>query len=312
MWRSRAFWLEVAPDMHCCGAGCEGEGGAPATAPDLRRRLAVDGFATVPGDARCAALAARCADAVERLAARRLPPICVLAYDEAWALIRRHAAACRAALPEATLNYDCYAWRVPYGARGWAAHRDRAGCPAARDGAPAYATVWVALTDVGPETACVWAAPLSEAPTDSENPIDLERRARGAAVPLRLARGAAAIWGGRTVHWGGEHAAKEAAEAAPARVSLAFALSTPAMADDDARRSVVRAWSRGGDAPDDLDARLRLIALQLHFYTDAAPLDAHVEAALDDLDAAWAAEAEAPEADDADPPRRKKRRRAPE
>ena len=48
------------------------------------------------------------------------------------------------------MNYDCYAFRVAPGARGWAAHRDRAGDASS----PGYATCWVALTDCGPDTAC--------------------------------------------------------------------------------------------------------------------------------------------------------------
>ena len=144
-----------------------------SVAADDAPQFARDGFATLRGDATTAALAALCADAIERLAARGLPAACVFLYDEAWALVAAFAPRTTRLLADgAAMNYDCYAFRVAPGARGWAAHRDRAGDDAT---APGYATCWVALTDCGPDTACVRAAPLranTHSPSYAEIPTE--------------------------------------------------------------------------------------------------------------------------------------------
>ena len=148
-WQDPAFWRRVAP----LGIGSPPQRKRKRPADDAADapQFARDGFATLRGDATTAALAARCADAIERLAARGLPAACIFLYDEAWALVAAFAPRLVALLAEgAAMNYDCYAFRVAPGARGWAAHRDRAGDNAC---APGYATCWVALTDCGPDTA---------------------------------------------------------------------------------------------------------------------------------------------------------------
>ena len=277
-WRDPAFWRRVAP----LGIGSPPQRKRKRPADDdadEAPQFARDGFATLRGDATTAALAARCADAIERLAARGLPAACVFLYDEAWALVAAFAPRLVALLAEgAAMNYDCYAFRVAPGARGWAAHRDRAG-----DDALGYATCWVALTDCGPDTACVRAAPLRATEgIEEDDPRALEDAAARAAVPLALRRGDAAAWAGRTVHFGGPHA--DATR--PPRAALAFAASTPALEDDRDRIEAVRAWAGGAGALP-FDARLKLVALQLEFYADAEPLDPRVRTVLDALDAAW-------------------------
>ena len=303
-WRDPAFWRRVAP--LCIGSPPRRKRKRPAddTSDETKRKrptddaddapqrpadddadeapqFARDGFATLRGDATTAALAARCADAIERLAARGLPAACVFLYDEAWALVAAFAPrTTRLLAAGAAMNYDCYAFRVAPGARGWAAHRDRAGDTAL---APGYATCWVALTDCGPDTACVRAAPLRATEgIEEDDPRALEDAAARAAVPLALRRGDAAAWAGRTVHFGGPHA--DATR--PPRAALAFAASTPALEDDRDRIEAVRAWAGGADALP-FDARLKLVALQLEFYADAEPLDPRVRTVLDALDAAW-------------------------
>ena len=303
-WRDPAFWRRVAPlgigsppqrkrkrpaDYAADETNRKRSADDAATSPqrpadgdaDETPQFARDGFATLRGDATTAALAARCADAIELLAARGLPAACIFLYDEAWAIVAAFAPRLAALLADgAAMNYDCYAFRVAPGARGWAAHRDRAGDEAR---APGYATCWVALTDCGPDTACVRAAPLRATEGLAvDDPRALEAAARRAAVPLALRRGDAAAWAGRTVHFGGPHV--DATR--PPRAALAFAASTPALEDDRDRIEAVRAWA-GGAAALPFDARLKLVALQLEFYADAEPLDPRVRTVLDALDAAW-------------------------
>ena len=277
-WPDPDFWRRVAPLG--IGSPPQRKRKRPADDADEAPQFARDGFATLRGDATTAALAEQCADAIERLAARGLPAACVFLYDEAWALVSAFAPrTTRLLAAGAAMNYDCYAFRVAPGARGWAAHRDRAGDTAL---APGYATCWVALTDCGPDTACVRAAPLRATEGLVADPQALEDAAARAAVPLALRRGDAAAWAGRTVHFGGPHA--DATR--PPRAALAFAASTPALEDDRDRIEAVRAWAGGADALP-FDARLKLVALQLEFYADAEPLDPRVRTVLDALDAAW-------------------------
>ena len=287
--------------MHCCDdAWLERE--IPlleATCCD-DSELAREGATTIVGDARCAALAKRCASAIEALAVLGLPAIFVFMFDEAWALVRAHEAAVATQLPRnARLNYDIYAWQVACGSKGWAAHRDRDSSPTV-DGKPCYATVWVALTDVTRDSSCIWYAPLSQTLHASDDPLSLQRAAEPIAEPLPVNRGGAAVWSGSTVHFGGAHTNSTHGS----RISLAFAVSTPEMQDDEERVSAVHAWSRmdedhswsGMDedrlAPSLLEdrlapsllARLKLVCLQLHFYSDASPLDDELESLLEALD----------------------------
>ena len=44
-----------------------------------------------------------------------------------------------------------------------------------------------------------------------------------------------------------------------------------------------------GTDPPPFEARLKLVALQLHFYSDAEPLDSRVARVLDELDGFWQA-----------------------
>ena len=282
-WQDPAFWRRVAPGLGV-GSPPQRKRKRSTTNAGDATRFARDGFATLRGDATTAALAARCADAIESLAARGLPAACVFLYDEAWALVAAFAPRLVELLAcGAVVNYDCYAFRVPHGARGWAAHRDRAGDDAR---APGYATCWVALTDCTADTACIHAAPLCATEAlETDDPRALEAAAARSAVPLALRRGDAAAWAGRTVHFGGPHSDA----AAPPRAALAFAASTPSLEDDRERVHAVRSWA-GGAAALPFGARLKLVALQLEFYADAEPLDPRVRGVLDALDAAWNAD----------------------
>ena len=72
---------------------------------------------------------------------------------------------------------------------------------------------------------------MSEEPPQAAEPV---------AEPLPVKPGGAAVWGGSTVHYGGAHTN----EARGSRISLAFAVSTPEMQDDEERVSAVHSWSR--------------------------------------------------------------------
>jgi len=248
---SASYWRRIVPSLHVE----EGRATPRHTLrrpAGLRRRLANEGYVRVTSRRAAAAaaeLAARLAEAIERLSTAGWPPLFVLAYDEAWTL----AALCGDALRELTgqtalrLNHDIYAWRVPPGDRGWAPHRDRPNAPRTSPaGQPTYYTTWVALSSARRGEGCIHALSRRLDPGyDARDEIAPERLPGGQrqhAVPCAL--GDCVIWDGSCVHWGGEVGAR----APRCRVALAFAYSTPACASERERLDAVRAWEREGRA----------------------------------------------------------------
>jgi hypothetical protein len=303
-WLRPEYWRQLIPDLHC---SCDDVANALADSPQpvhhtaskLRCELTREGSAVMTGDETTKELAFKLVQAGDTLALHGIPMLLLLAYDEAWILMHRHQQLLCAALKGTKMNYDCYAWRISPGGRGWHAHRDRASCSAFSDGAPHYATTWIALTNVTVDTACMFTVSpdierkLSDHDEQNcDDPNTLEQRYSPVARALEISAGAAAVWGGRTLHWGGPHFGTPDA---PPRCSLAFAVSSPDLVDDSERIQAMEAWSTTGcshllrrvhDLPP-LEARIKLCALQLEFYTDAQPLDANTQAILAGLDALW-------------------------
>ena len=122
---------------------------------------------------------------------------------------------------------------------------------------------------------------------EGDDPLALEERVISdgelGATDVPCECGDAVVWDGRTVHWGGA----VDADAAEPRRSLAFAFSSPESTDEVERINAMRAWSgEGKEAVPPLpclEARLRLVAMQLWFYADVQPLAPHVERLLGEL-----------------------------
>lgn len=212
-----------------------------ATAWDVSR-LEREGWATVP-DALSRDDASSLADDVARLVAEGLPAVFVYAYEDVWAIGARLADGASAALGAPyELIADAWAFHVAPGSAGWAAHR---GSYELSDRAkPESINVWLALTDVREEDACMHVVPLDR---DPGYPHDLKSAEKRASVALPVSRGTALAWNANVLHWGGANAGRT-------RASITYTLR------------------RGGAALHleqlDLRSRLDLIADQVLVYGD--------------------------------------------
>ena len=121
------------------------------------------------------------------------------------------------------MNYDRYGLRAP-DARGWAAHRDRAGDAAAHGLRDVLGRADGLRPRHGASARRRWR-------TEGARPTTRAEEA-GAAVPLALRRGAAAAWAGRTVPPAGRTGRGRR------RAALAFA-AAPALGDDRDRMGAV-------------------------------------------------------------------------
>lgn len=258
---AQAHLATFGPALHIGG-----DGAAPA---EPRREIDDDrkvpslvasrGFAPLSA----AAPLATCAgliDAIERLIAAGLPGMFVYLFDEPWVLGAQLGARISAILGRRyEVVEDVWAWRIaPGNGRGWPPHRGIAEPLLARD-APELLNIWVALSDVEVDRACMSFMPLDE---DPSYPDDLAALlappAAARAVPL--AAGSALAWNANILHWGGECAA----QAKGPRVSCSFSL---ARADALAALGVPLA----DRATRDLRARLDAVARQVAIYGKGQP-----------------------------------------
>jgi hypothetical protein len=219
---SPAQMRAIAPSLTVSAAGSATRPAATArdTAADVAARaraiLRRDGLGAVSGVA-AVPLCERLVAAVTALHAHGLPACFVYAFDEPW-LLGDHVRTAIAALlgHEYALAEDVWAWLIPRGSAGWPAHRGVADVLLDRD-APEVLNVWIALTEVTADRACMHAVPLGQ---DPGYPIALETLETTAGEPLPAQAGDALFWNANVLHWGGTCAP----EAAGPRVSCSFTL----------------------------------------------------------------------------------------
>lgn len=216
---SPAKMLEIAPAEALSPSLRSGPARPPlGDGAAVRSRLHREGLGLEPGVASrevCAGLVA----AVAALHARDLPATFVYAFDRPWLIGAQACASVTALLDrEYTLVEDVWAWHVPPGSAGWPAHRGVSHALLDRD-APEVLNVWVALSDVAVDQACMHAVPLAE---DPGYPAALESLDVPAASTRALPVGAgdALFWNANVLHWGGQCAR----DAAGPRVSCSFTL----------------------------------------------------------------------------------------
>lgn len=197
--------------------------GEPLVAPSARGldvALSTDGYARLGGVVpreRARALAA----AVERLAERGLPAVFGYALDAFWAPLDGLLPALEAALGPLEVLADAWAWHIPaeVGRAGWPPHRGVYEKVRDSAGRPALVNVWLALSDVAHDTACLHVVPLGR---DPGYPDELRREPlpTSGAVALEVSAGDALVWDANVVHWGGPMLPG----ARGARVSLSYTL----------------------------------------------------------------------------------------
>ena len=113
---------------------------------------------------------------------------------------------------------------------GWVPHRDRLNMPCVRGDAPAYCTVWLALTEATPLNGCMHILPAdfdrAYAANDFMTSAHDDECARTWVQDIRALPCESAellIWTGRALHFGG----RSCPRASVPRISLACALSAP-------------------------------------------------------------------------------------
>ena len=230
-----------------------------------RERFDTDGWFVLPSCLQQAVVGA-VRDAILALEAAGVPALFVYVYDEAWRIPEvfgprlAHLTGPLGVLP------DIWAWHLAQGvaARGWRSHRGCYDYNRDADGRPQLINVWVALTDVDENNACMWLVPRSQ---DRDYPQTLASHTaseKGISVPL--AAGDMVGWDANVLHWGG---AMTPAAAQP-RISLSFSLRACGDTASQARAST--------PAGLDFAARLRLISEMIGTYRDlAAPMPPAIE-----------------------------------
>ena len=203
------FWRRVAPSLRI---------GAPRTAPwpaPPSARLREGGWTklerVVPAE-----LTARAAAGLHELQNASIPTPALYVFDEAWEI----AAGLAPIFAElvgapARLLPDVWAWLVPSvaGASGWSPHRGVA------ERGTKVVNVWIALSDVGEESACMHVVPFDRDPfyPNALDRIDVDP-SRALALPVPA--GSVLAWNASVLHWGGAMT-----PGAPARLSMSFSIA---------------------------------------------------------------------------------------
>jgi hypothetical protein len=207
---------KLAPALTISASVPVATGGAPS--PEATMGLAAEGFAsltrTIPdGLAEALVLAAGA------LRARDLPASFLYAFDAPWTIGEQLRERIGTMLGGAYLLVeDVWAWHVPPGSGGWPPHRGIADVQLDRE-RPEILNVWIALSDVPVDRACMHVVPLDE---DLGYPNTLAKLDAPLATvrALPASAGDALFWNANILHWGGRCAER----ASGARVSCSFSL----------------------------------------------------------------------------------------
>lgn len=224
--------------------------------------------------------AARLARVVEDLVQRGIPPVFCLVYDEFWRMFAGLDPLLRVLLGDGyrTMPTDIWAWHVPArdGATGWGPHRDLPRADAVRaNGLPRLLNVWLPLTDVAPDNACMYVLPTHLDPNFPEHVDGGEFSLRDwqniRALPARA--GSPLGWNTQVLHWGG----RSSGRAAVPRISVGIYFHSAdcdlhAMNPDVARQGFTSLpFGPGLELP--FAARLEAIAGAIYMYNRRIPGD---------------------------------------
>ena len=256
---SAAAMAEIAPGLTVDGpsrrpvpGSAVASDGAPGVDLTWLAREGLSSLAKVARPEVCSELV----QAVEALAARELPASFAYAFDEIWDIgehIRERISA--ASGHDYRLVEDLWAWRiVPGHGRGWRAHRG-VGHELLDRSAPEVINVWVALSDVTAERACMHAVPLDDDP-GYPDALDRVEASLESVRAMPAVAGDALFWNANVLHWGGRCSAR----AVGPRISCSFTLCR---ADSAARFSELVLLAPGArlDLASRMDAVARMILL---------------------------------------------------
>jgi hypothetical protein len=223
---SADFWRAVSPatalsDVLELGSAPVHAFSSAALAP-YRDRMIRQGYFATPPLFELARME-RMVSAVHAVRGAGLHEILTLLYDDFWL--------CLAELSEliaAVMGQDYRVVPLPFvnfvpsgpSHAGFAPHRDRSADVVDSEGVPKAITVWTALTDAGPEQACLFFLPISQDPNFPDN---LPRRSLNSVQDIRAAPvgcGSVVCFNQATLHW----SARNSEYVNGPRVSFAFEL----------------------------------------------------------------------------------------
>ncbi|WP_341703392.1 phytanoyl-CoA dioxygenase family protein [Ferrovibrio sp.] len=221
-------------------------------------------------DEELADLAGRLSRAIERCVARKIPPVFVFLFDEAWAVFYRQHPLLEMFLGAGyQVLPDFWAWHVDPGAgeAGWRPHRDKGRRALAADGSPLSLTMWVPLTEASPLNGCMYILPANRDPVYGTADEAVQRIDFPAVRALPGLPGDFFIWNQAVLHWGAQ--------------SSPFA--------ERPRMSMALEFQRGDIAPFNepllgtmpllsFENRLRLVAKQILQYAHMYPLSPEMQA----------------------------------
>jgi len=141
---------------------------------------------------------------IARLEALGMPAVFAYAFDAFWEPVSRLVPVVTELVGPCEVLADGWAWNIPpiTGKAGWAPHRGIYDLVRQPDGRPGVVNVWVALSEVTLDTACMHVVPLSR---DRGYPDALRREPFDAhhAKAYPLPAGSALFWDACSLHWGG-------------------------------------------------------------------------------------------------------------
>lgn len=224
---------------------------------DIRRAMSDRGFVELGRVSRpdCSLLCA----AVDAVVANGLPGVFVYLFDETWSVGETvRGAMSRLFAEEYVLAADAWAWSLPPGGRGWPAHRGISTMLLDRE-RPEVLNVWVALSDVSLDRACMSFVALEDDPGYPSSLASVDVPLHG-VMPLPVPASTVLAWNANVLHWGGACATT----AAGPRTSCSFTL----VRRDAVERTATPVLDLGA-----LDAarRLDLVAEQIVTYGEGQP-----------------------------------------
>ena len=313
------FWESLCPVLTLPGQRSAAPPSPLPAPPHFLESLATHGFARLTAaqlwgaealPALRTTLLSKLSDGIDALLAAGLPPLFILAFDEAWQVQDAIGALLGSELPRHVPLQDWAVFNVPSdgSSSGWPPHRDRP----SRSGAesldakcalPLYVTCWVPLTPATPETSTLYFLPRgADAGFDAVLPPGRCPLAAACTRPehfqalvcLPATPGSLLCFGSRTLHYGSTPLppVPSAPRRAP-RQALSFAFAAP----DFEASCLQPGVGSGGSGSVPLRVRLALASAQAILYAHQAPLAAGIakpllelfEAGAEAFDAAYVA-----------------------
>jgi len=244
------LWLSICPWLHVGDEKLLKRAREKAFRPKSQRivelvgRLDEDGYFTVPpAEFSWVVDLQLVARGITTLVGLGLPAMCILAYDEPWAMAAQLEHLVHVTTGGCKFVFDWAAFCVRAGTEtqgaaeaGWKPHRDRMSDLSAThgfrvNGSPKYVTFWTALTDATLESSCLMCVPRRFDPGytagDSRaSPLDVVFNSAQQFQyirPLPISAGGVIAFSHRLLHWG---SAADPRAPAP-RVAIAFAMADP-------------------------------------------------------------------------------------